>query len=79
MVSPEKRMDSRKWKQKPTKDDEEMIDLAKNSRFFLIKQNGPTSFVISADSGKTLFKVVIGGEHTCTCKKNLKHNCEHIV
>jgi hypothetical protein len=70
------------YRNKATETDVALIELASQSRFFLLNELGPTVFILRAPSNDndnddektthTTFKVKIGGSHKCSCfqKKN---------
>ncbi|CAF0983259.1 unnamed protein product [Rotaria sp. Silwood1] len=52
---------------------------ALNSTFFILRQTGPTAFVIKEDDER-IFKVFLGDPHKCTCSKFQRDHelCKHI-
>ncbi|CAF1264560.1 unnamed protein product [Rotaria magnacalcarata] len=52
---------------------------ALSSTFFILRQTGPTAFVIKEDSERT-FKVFLGDPHQCTCSsfQTNREICKHI-
>ncbi|CAF0715727.1 unnamed protein product [Adineta steineri] len=54
-------------------------DDALNSTFFILRQTGPTAFVLKEDNEQT-FKVFLGDQHQCTCNvfQRDREVCKHL-
>ncbi|CAF4578886.1 unnamed protein product [Rotaria sp. Silwood2] len=54
-------------------------DEALNSTFFILRQTGPTAFVLKEDDER-IFKVFLGDQHQCTCNvfQRDRDLCKHI-
>lgn len=48
------------------------------STFFLVQETGPTNFVLKDDEQK-IFKVKLGGTHSCTCGGGRQEHCLHTL
>lgn len=66
------------YRNRPPPDLIETIEIAANTSFFLLRESGPTSFVISNELGHK-FKVTLGGTHSCSCGGGEKEHCIHTL
>jgi len=51
------------------------------ARLYLLRQTGPTGFLLKEHDGETKFKVLLGSVHSCDCNFFLKEKelCKHIL
>eukprot|EP00667_Euglena_gracilis_P009731 EG_transcript_9897 len=66
------------WRQKPPAGVQQLMAFAMESRFYVVRETGPTAFVLKGDISAREFRVQIGGEQTCSCKTS-HELCVHIL
>ncbi len=65
------------WRAKPTTEESALIDRVSSVRFFLVREIGPTQFVIKDETGSR-FKISIGSIQKCACN-NKNELCLHLL
>ena len=66
------------YRSKPTKDFMMLYDIALNSRYFLVQENGPTRVTIEAGNQKK-YKIGIGATISCSCGGGRTEHCVHTI
>ena len=69
---------SKPYRPNPTPAFMNNYDRAKNERFFLVNENGPTKLTIE-DRNRKKFKVQIGSDITCSCGGGRTEHCVHTI
>jgi len=57
------------------------IEEASQARIYLLRETGPTGFLLKEDGLDRKFKVFLGDQHSCTCQTFMKEKelCLHIL
>jgi len=57
------------------------IEDVAEARLYLLRQTGPTGFLLKEDESNNKFKVLLGGTHSCDCAGYVKEKelCKHIL
>ncbi|XP_031571469.1 E3 ubiquitin-protein ligase ZSWIM2-like isoform X2 [Actinia tenebrosa] len=57
------------------------IEQANQARIYLLRETGPTGFLLKEDGNDKKFKVFLGDQHSCTCSTFMKERelCIHIL
>lgn len=73
-------MRSAKWQNEASDAVSWHQDQALNATIFLLREVGPTSFLLKEEGEDAKFKVCLGDPHTCTCPvyRREKNPCKHV-
>lgn len=66
------------YRAKPSRDFMIYYDIALQSRYYLVQENGPTKLTLEA-SNKKKYKISVGGDITCSCGGGRTEHCVHTI
>ncbi|XP_069492269.1 E3 ubiquitin-protein ligase ZSWIM2 [Ambystoma mexicanum] len=68
------------WRRGPSDAVSWHLDQAAQATIYIVRENGPTGFLLRDDEETKPFKVLLGDPHTCSCPSFLreKEPCKHI-
>ena len=66
------------YRSKPTKEFMMRYDVALQSRYYLVQENGPLKLTLEAANQKK-YKVGVGNDITCSCGGGRTEHCVHTI
>ena len=66
------------YRSKPTRDFMIYYDIALQSRYYLVQENGPTKLTLEASNRKK-YKISVGSEISCSCGGGRTEHCVHTI
>lgn len=71
---------ARRWRRTITDAANWHQDQALNATIYILRQTGPTGFLLKEEGEEKKFKVYLGDPHTCSCSvfRKEKDICKHI-
>ena len=66
------------YRRNPTREFNTFLDVALQSRYYLVAETGPTKLTLEATNQKK-YKIQIGSEISCSCGGGRKEHCVHTI
>ena len=66
------------YRSKPTRDFMINYDIALQSRYYLVQENGPTKLTLEASNRKK-YRISVGSEISCSCGGGRTEHCVHTI
>ena len=66
------------YRSKPTRDFMIYYDIALQSRYYLVQENGPTKLTLEASNRKK-YRISVGSEISCSCGGGRTEHCVHTI